>query len=250
VLRVFLEPERPGDENMRRDTELVEQQTAGTPITLRLYSWRRPTVSVGYMQKPAEILDLDACRAAGVDVVRRPTGGRAILHAEEITYALVASTGEPRFGTRLGAAHAVIGECLAAGLAELGVAAVLSGGGRDPGGALGRQPCFASTARAEIVVDGRKLVGSAQRRRAHAFLQHGSLLVGPAHERLADFLAATRGDPRLATAMRERLRRRTTTLRALLGRDPAFTELGRALVNGFCTRLGLTPIDATVHAAG
>jgi lipoate-protein ligase A len=241
VLRVQIEPALTGAACMRGDAELLEAHTDDTPVTLRLYTWIRPTVSVGFMQKPEELLDLDACSAGGIDVVRRPTGGRAILHWEEITYAVVASARDGRFGTNLASAHDVIGECLAAALGRLGIAAELSRPGRDPRRLGLRQPCFASTGRSELLVGGRKLVGSAQRRRAHAFLQHGSLLIGPAHEGLVDLLRDARRDACVAAEMQDRLRRDTTTLRALLGRDPDFAELAGALVAGFCTRLGLAP---------
>ena len=249
LLRVRLEPLLTGEACMRGDAELLEAQTDDVPVTLRLYTWIRPTVSVGFMQRPEELLDLEACRAGGIDVVRRPTGGRAILHWEEITYAVVASTHDARFGTSLASAHDVIGQCLAAALARLGIEAERSRPGRDPGRLGLRQPCFASTGRSELLVGGRKLVGSAQRRRAHAFLQHGSLLIGPAHEGLVDLLRDARRDARVAAEMRDRLRRDTTTLRALLGRDPDFLELAEVLVAGFCTRLPLAPAHIAPAAA-
>ncbi|MFQ5599538.1 MAG: biotin/lipoate A/B protein ligase family protein [Candidatus Krumholzibacteriia bacterium] len=247
VLRVLLEPGLTGAENMRRDTGLLEAQDEESPPALRLYTWEPAAISLGFMQRAEELVDLDACRAAGIDVVRRPTGGRTILHWEEITYAVVASTRDARFGAHLGAAHAVIGECLAAGLAHLGIATELSRPLRDPQRRLLRQPCFVSAGRSELLVGGRKLLGSAQRRRAQAFLQHGSLLVGSAHVRLVEFLLDTRGDPRLAATMQRRLGRDTTTLGDLLGRRPAFEELTTALVRGFSERLGLVPelVDRT-----
>lgn len=243
-----LEPQCCGAENMRRDAALLATAPPGA-VVLRLYTWSPPAVSIGYMQRAAALLDLGACRAAGVDVVQRPTGGRAVLHWEEITYALVASVHDPRFGATLGDAHTVIGDCLAAGLARLGVHAQLSRPDADRSRQLLQRPCFVSSGRAEVLVDGRKLVGSAQRRTATAFLQHGSLLVGPAHEGLADFLLETRGDPARATAVRAQLRRSTTTLATLLGRPPDFEPLAAALMHGFCTRLGLEPVVHRPHRA-
>lgn len=234
-----------GATHMRRDAELLQGQRHDGDPTLRLYTWSPPAVSLGHMQRAEELLDLEACRAAGVDVVRRPTGGRAILHWEEITYALVASTGDARFGSNLAGAHAVVGECLAAGLRRLGVDSELSRPALDPERRLARQPCFASPGRAELLVGGRKLLGSAQRRTARAFLQHGSLLVGRAHERLVDLLLEARRDPRAAAQMRARLQRDAVTLRELLGEEPNFEILAAALVHGFSARLGLEPALAT-----
>lgn len=236
ALRVLLEPELPGAENMRRDTALWEECHDTEAVTLRLYTWRRPTISVGWMQDPAALLNLRACREAGVDVVRRPTGGRAILHADEITYAVVAPVGDVRFGDGVAASHARIATCLAAGLAILGVRTQVSRPTPDPERRMLRQPCFTSSGRAELLVGGRKLVGSAQRRGERAFLQHGSLLVDNGHQRLVDFLLDCR-DERARTVMRSALRRGTTTLREQLGYVPSFDELAAALAGGFTSRL-------------
>ena len=198
TLHVRFEPCLDGATHMRRDAELLAAQAPGQAPVLRLYTWSPPAVSLGHMQSPVSLLDLAACQAAGVDVVVRPTGGRAILHWEEVTYAIVASSDDTRFGTDLPTCHATIGRCLAAGLGALGIAAELSRPALDPERHLLRQPCFVSPGRAELLVGGRKLLGSAQRRTATAFLQHGSLLVGPAHERLVELLADTRADAALA----------------------------------------------------
>lgn len=244
TLRVHLEPEQSGDENMRRDAALLAAAAEDATVVLRLYTWNPPAVSLGHMQRAAEVLDLAACRATGVDVVRRPTGGRAVLHWQELTYAVVASVRDRRFGTTLGSAHAVIGDCLAAALARFGVRVQLSRPEAERSPRRPERPCFLSSGRAEVLVDGRKLVGSAQRRTAAAFLQHGSLLLGPAHEGLADLLLDTRGQPQRAAALRARLRAATTTLATLLGTPPDIDSLAAAFVHGFCTRLDL---DAEVQ---
>jgi len=236
--QVLVEPDLVGLENMRRDAALLDACHAESPVTLRLYSWSQPTISVGWMQDPSALLDLVACSNAGVDWVRRPTGGRAILHADEITYAVIAPRSDRRFGKTVAESHAVIGECLARGLAALGVHTELSRPTLDRSRQLVRQPCFASNGRAELLADGRKLVGSAQRRGEWAFLQHGSLLIDRGHERLVDFLIDTARDKRTARVMRRSLRDGTTTLREQLGRTPGFQELAEALIHGFASRLG------------
>jgi lipoate-protein ligase A len=241
MLHVLLEPDRNGAHHMQRDAELLQAQAAGAGPTLCLYTWSPPCISLGHMQSAESLLDLEACRAAGIDVVRRPTGGRAILHWQEITYAVVAGNDQARFGAGLAGSHATIGACLAAGLGALGVEVQLSRPALDPERRLLRQPCFASPGRAELLVDGRKLLGSAQRRTANAFLQHGSLLLGPAHERLIDLLLDARRDSELAGAMRARLHRDTVTLVELLGHEPSFDTLATALVHGFTAHLGLEP---------
>jgi lipoate-protein ligase A len=238
-LRLFLEPDTCGSENMRRDTSLLESCSDDTPVTLRLYTWSRPTISVGWMQDPAALLDLSACRDAGVDVVRRPTGGRAILHAQEITYAVAASLEDERFGSSVRESHAVIGACLAEALARLGVRTEVSRPTPDRERRMLRQPCFTSSGRHELLVCGRKLVGSAQRRSQRAFLQHGSLLIDRGHEQLVDFLLDAARDTCAARKLRRALRDATTTLRDELGRTPAFHELASVLAGAFASRLDL-----------
>jgi len=250
-LDVVIEPELDGAAHMARDASLLDAHGHDQPPVLRLYSWSPPAVSLGFMQRAADVLDLEACRDAGIDVVQRPTGGRAVLHWEEITYAIVAGTGDARFGTNLASAHARIGACLAAGLRELGIETSLSRPALDPERRLLRQPCFVSPGRAELLVHGRKLLGSAQRRTRCAFLQHGSLLIGPAHEQLVDLVHETRHDPGLAATLRARLQQETITLETLLGRKPDFAPLAAALVHGFATELGMEPRYRTkAEAAG
>ena len=146
----------------------------------------------------------------------RPTGGRAILHDDEWTYSLAAGLADPDWGGGLERAYAAVSRLLAASLTRLGVPARLARGavrgGLEPRSAGGAAPpCFASTARHEIVLDGRKLVGSAQRRTGRALLQQGSVLLGPGHLRLADFLAAPPGT-------RERVREELDRASAHAGR--------------------------------
>jgi lipoyl(octanoyl) transferase len=181
-------------ENMRRDAALLEAAAAGADPVLRLFNFVPPGITLGHAQDPARELDLDRCRAAGIPWAVRPTGGRAIYHDEEWTYSLAAPLADSSWGGGLEAAYRRVSGLLVASLARLGVPAALAPGTARgdlaPRSARGpAEPCFASTARHEIVLEGRKLVGSAQRRTARALLQQGSLLLGSAHLRLADFLA-------------------------------------------------------------
>lgn len=159
---------------MAVDAALVDSVRAGAAPALRFYRWDPPCLSLGRNQPAAGRYDLDALRAAGVEVVRRPTGGRAVLHHHELTYSVVAPEGVlggPR------ASYAAINRALVAGLRRLGVAARLQPrtGRRAPAPSLA--PCFDEPAEGEVVAGGRKLVGSAQLREAGVVLQHGSLLL-------------------------------------------------------------------------
>ena len=186
-------------ENMRRDASLLDAAGAGADPVLRLFTFAPPGITLGRAQDPGRELDLARCRAAGVPWAVRPTGGRAIFHAEEWTYSLAAVLGDRRWGGGLEEAYRAVSRLLVGALRRLGVPAELA-----PGAARGSlaprarsgaaAPCFASTARHEIVIAGRKLVGSAQRRTSRALLQQGSVLLGPAHERLAEFLAIPEGE--------------------------------------------------------
>ena len=240
LLQIEREPGRDGAFHMRRDAELLADAARHATATLRLYTWSPPCISLGYMQQAADLLDLGACNDAGIDVVRRPTGGRAVLHWEEITYAFAAPVDATRFGATLVETQHLIGRCLAAGLRRLGVETALSRPALDPERRMLRAPCFASPGRAELMVHGRKLVGSAQRRTDRAFLQHGSLLVGPAHARVMEFLLH-RESLSLATA-RRRLERDSIDLAEVLGKTPDFDPLADALTAGFVATLGLEPV--------
>jgi len=139
---------------------------------LRLYRWERPTLSLG-RNEPAAAYPLDAIRKKGMDVVRRPTGGRAVLHDGELTYAVVAPLGAwggPR------AAYQAINEALAAALRSLGAPVQLAPEASGPL-APDAGPCFQVPAAGEVVAAGRKLAGSAQARIGSALLQHGSILL-------------------------------------------------------------------------
>jgi lipoate-protein ligase A len=183
------------NENMRRDRALWERAERGGPgehfePVLRLFAFQPAGITLGHAQRPADELDLERCAADRVIWAVRPTGGRAIFHAEEWTYALVARLDDPDWGGSPRAVYERVGRLLRDSLKALGVDAALARGGapgapRALGGAA--RPCFASTARLELVRDGRKLAGSAQRRGARALIQQGSVLLSDGHLRLVDY---------------------------------------------------------------
>ncbi|UCF37316.1 MAG: lipoate--protein ligase family protein [Acidobacteriota bacterium] len=165
---------------MRTDWELLlEAENSDTPLTVvRFYRWERPTVSLGKHQIPERSIDFLFCQDSRIPVIHRPTGGRAVLHADELTYA-VASNDSSLFGTLdIRGTYQQIGETLQAGLERIGAETVLSRGKTDPGlerNALQSSPCFSTASRSELTATGRKIAGSAQRRLRKSFLQHGSI---------------------------------------------------------------------------
>jgi len=220
--------------NMDYDEHLAHAvQNGAQPPTLRVYGWEPAAISLGHHQAITDI-DETACRARGIDIVRRATGGRAILHASEVTYSIAMLSGE----RSINEIYSAISRALACGLQLLG-ASVEFAATQPEFAALYKQasaiPCFASSARHEIQFDGKKLVGSAQRRYASAVqaevvLQHGSILTGDEHEQLIDVLAITETQ---RAAMRAGIREKTTTLEAILGRRVGLDEAAAALRRGF-----------------
>ncbi len=189
---------RSGAANMALDAATLAAVEAGeAPPTLRLYGFEPPALSLGYGQ-PDDDVDREACRRLGIDVVRRPTGGRAVLHEHEFTYALVVPIADPRFPPTVAGSYQVVAEALREALAALGARGVELATRRAA--AAGGPVCFAAPARAELLVGGRKVAGSAQRRGRRAFLQHGSILLDPDPARLAACLRGAEPD-RLAAAM-------------------------------------------------
>ena len=198
-----------GATNMAVDAALLEAVRDGAPAALRLYRWDPPTLSFGRNQPAAGLYDEAAARDRGIAFVRRPTGGQAVLHADELTYAVVAPVadiGRPR------EAYRRINEALVAGLGRLGVAAEVAGGtrtGPDTHACAGEnraggshthahthrgavdwaKACFRDPAEGEGVVVGRKLVGSAQRCEGRVILQHGSILVSGSQAAAEELLA-------------------------------------------------------------
>jgi lipoate-protein ligase A len=199
------------------------------PPTLRLYTWDPPTVSVGYAQALGGEVDLEACRRLGFGVVRRMTGGRAVLHQHELTYAIAFPEGLLGPGG-IQEDYRRISQGLIAGLRRLGVAADLSRGSVGRGAVSG--VCFLSSSRFELSVAGRKLVGSAQRRLRGAVLQHGSLLLDLDRVAWEATLPALRHPTASAWAGS------VTTVAALLGTRPPLAGVAAALREGFEEALG------------
>ena len=167
--RLILDDDLPGHENMARDSSILQalEDGSGTP-TLRIYGWNAPTISIGYLQGPAPFLGL------GLPVVRRITGGRAVVHSSEVTYSVTGLMDSPLFSGGIMAAYCVISACIISALNDAGVDATYSRGSTSGDRS---EACFHTPSRYEVLINGRKLVGSAQRRLKRAFIQHGSILM-------------------------------------------------------------------------
>ncbi len=218
--------------NMAADLYLLSLcEESATAVAVRIYSWEKPSITLGIRENPGETLDLNALAADGVEWIRRPTGGRSVLHDHDITYSCVFSAGIKEMGTTLMETYGVISTCLMDGLRKAGIHCRAHDSPLDSysSRSSARLPCFLSPNRHEIMADGKKLLGSAQKRSAKAVLQHGSIPLTPAFRSLPDYLLAS-------AAQREEQKRlllaKTTSVSEVL---PAFdaASLTQRLITGF-----------------
>ena len=180
--RLVIDPDLAGEENMARDAALLRAlEESGQPgSVLRFYRWREPTLSLGNKQRAHLAADLEFCRRHGVRVVRRPTGGGAVLHHLELTYSVVSNDRHFFPANSILETYLLVSRALCRGLALIGLIARIVE--RGPQGKVRPDnyirkpvPCFSSASHFELVVGERKLIGSAQKRLKQTFLQHGSI---------------------------------------------------------------------------
>lgn len=192
--RLYVDSPMGASHNMARDELLLlEAAETGLPA-VRLYCWEHLVLSVGRAQKAGAEIDLAACEARGVPLVRRATGGRAVLHGNDLTYAVAAPTTLPRFRGGIMPVYREVSQVLQAFFAQLGLPTqVKAYSGRERAQQASAN-CFATPSAFEIIIEGRKLVGSAQRLLPGAFLQHGSIPLTPQRELLASLFHDTTPD--------------------------------------------------------
>lgn len=214
--RLLSVPPRNGAENMARDLALMGRARETGEIVFSVYGWTRPTLSLGRNQRAKGCYDLERMRAMGVDTVRRPTGGRALMHHREVTYSVTAPLDR---SDSLRDSYDRINHILLSALKQLGVPAAVADP-PTPSSPPTDVPCFAEPARGELISDGRKLVGSAQWRDDGALLQHGSILIEDDQSLISDFsIGPHEREPVPIPA----------TLAGALGRAPELSEVSRAL---------------------
>lgn len=239
--------------NMAVDAALLASVRAGAAPVLRFYRWSPACLSFGRNQPARGRYDTAAAAARGIAFVRRPTGGQAVLHDDELTYAVVAPVsviGRPRVAYRR------INEALVVGLRSIGVAAAVAGPSpasapAEAGGQPGRRSvtewdraCFRRPESGELVASGRKLVGSAQRAEGRVILQHGSLLLGGS-QAVAEELLLGMGEATSDGGRDEGW----TTLTAEVGCRPDVEALASALARGFEVSLGISLAPSTPSAS-
>ncbi|RUA17665.1 MAG: hypothetical protein DSY55_01725 [Clostridia bacterium] len=227
--RLVLTDAATGPWNMAVDEAIATLSARGdVPPTLRFYQWRPPTVSLGRHQS-IDDLDLARVQARGWGIVRRPTGGRAILHTDELTYSIAGPVDEPRLRGPILDVYNRISHGLLTGLRRLGVDAFKAPADKRAGQEASAA-CFEVPSAYEISVGSHKLIGSAQRRARGFILQHGSLPLYGDITRLVEVMAFEDEDQR--DLFRVHLAERATTLAAVLEREVSFWEAAGVLLDG------------------
>jgi len=239
--RLLIDGVADGATNMAIDEAIAEATVAGYALpTLRFYGWQSPCLSLGRNQPFVEA-DATRCAARAYDIVRRPTGGRAILHSDELTYSVAGPANEPRLNGGVLEVYHRLSAGLLDGLRRLGMGIeAQETPAENRAGADISAACFDVPSAHEITVRGRKLVGSAQCRRAGCVLQHGSLPLRGDVARIVDCLAFA--DEAEREALRDTLRQRAITVAEVLGQEVSFSAAASALAEGFAAALCLTLI--------
>ena len=234
--QLLITPPARGAWNMAVDESILEHIGRGKSFsTLRLYSWEPPCLSLGRAQPFADV-DVHRLNQRGWDVVRRPTGGRAILHTDELTYSIIAPTDEPRIAGSILESYNRLARALLQAVKSLGLPVeIKEDSGVHP--EMSNPVCFEVPSAYEITVHGKKLIGSAQARRKEGVLQHGSLPLTGDLARITQALVFTDKSARQDAA--ERLLARATTVESILGREVLWNDAAQAFIRAFEATLNL-----------
>ncbi len=243
--RLIKDTYHTGFMNMAIDEAIMIAHREGlVPPTIRFYQWSPPAVSLGYFQDLKKEIDVDSCRNLGIDIVRRPTGGKAVLHDKELTYSFTIRENHPLVNNSILETYKKISGGIIKGLFYLGVTAdlvPLREKSKIHHSDL-KSICFSVPSQYEVQVEGKKIVGSAQVRKREIVLQHGSLLI----ELEKDKLFSVFNFP--STQIRERLKTKfnATSLEEILKRKITFSELSAILPRGFEKEFGVKLLEGQI----
>ena len=202
-----------------------------SPNTIRIYDWDPPTVSFGYHQKINEQINLKKICESDFGLVRRPTGGRAVLHFDEVTYAVIAEN-KGQFSGSILEVYKEIAKPLLKSLNDVGINAEITDSLTDNNKIMKwKDPCFSSSSKYEININGKKIIGSAQVRSNNAFLQHGSILLNHNQEKMADLLPISAENKR--RIMKKFLAKKTVSINQLLDKNISFWKFAEILKKNF-----------------
>ncbi len=234
--RLLITPPLDGASNMALDEAILHALADGSgQPTLRFYQWQPPCLSLGFGQRYREV-DEAACQKFAYTWLRRPTGGRAILHTDELTYSIVVPQDDPRVAGDLIHSYRNLSRGLLLGLQNLGAVAVQADKSRQENKQQG-VACFDRPSHYEVTLNGKKLVGSAQLRRRGTVLQHGTLPLRGDITRIFDVLHLSEAEKSIA---RQALPAQATTLEAEIKQPVSFEQAAEALADGFAQTLNLT----------
>ena len=234
--RLITTPPARGAWNMAVDEAILEHTGRGEVLpTLRLFAWEPPCLSLGRAQ-PFTDVDTERLQARGWDVVRRMTGGRAILHTDELTYSVTGPADEPHLAGSVLESYNRLAKALLAAVHDLGLLVEMKEDRVETNG-VPNPVCFEVPSTYEITVGGKKLIGSAQARRKDGVLQHGSLPLTGDLTRICQALVFP--DETAREIAMQRLLARATTVESVLGQEVAWETAGQAFVRAFEAQLGL-----------
>ena len=226
---------------MAVDEAILESVSVNLSLPcLRLYAWEPACISIGYAQLSSDV-DLDRLAGYGWEWVRRPTGGRAILHTDELTYSVIAPQGEPRLAGSVLESYQRLSMALLAALHILNIPAIAHPIRMAPNSQVNDPVCFEVPSNYEIVVGDKKLVGSAQARRKEGVLQHGTLPLWGDLTRITQVLKYHNQDERVKAG--ERLLGHATTVEAALGQPISWSAAAQAFIQGFQSELNLEFVE-------
>ncbi len=234
--RLLITPPARGAWNMAVDEAVLGTAGRGLSLpTLRLYAWNPPCLSLGYAQ-PFSDVDMERLNARGWDVVRRATGGRAILHTDELTYSVTAPLDHPLMQGTILESYQRLAKALVAGVRSLGILVEMAEHAPAIGASKG-PVCFEAPSAYEIVSGGKKLIGSAQARKQEGVLQHGTFPLAGDLTRITQALFFSDEQARVAAG--DKLLKRATTAESVLGREIAWETAAQATAESFQRELGI-----------
>ncbi|WP_110927125.1 lipoate--protein ligase family protein [Bacillus massiliglaciei] len=223
--------------NMALDETLLDWHSRGLiPPVLRFYGWEPAGLSLGKFQKTAGRIDIEAVKEKGFEIVRRPTGGLAVLHDDELTYSIIVSENHEKIPHSVVEAYRVLSQGILAGYRNLGIEADLALPDQ-PVGRTGTAVCFEEASWYELEIAGRKAAGSAQNRQKGVVLQHGSIPLTMDTDLLYDLFIFPN------EAVKERAKRgfkdKAVSIQDVLDREVTMDELKKAFHDGFEQGLGI-----------
>lgn len=235
--------------NMALDEALLDWHSEGEiPPIIRFYGWNPPTLSIGYFQKVEKEIDMEAVKEHGLGFVRRPTGGRGVLHEHELTYSVIVSEDYPEMPKTVTEAYRVISEGILKGFHHLGLEAYFAvpqtpaerDSLKNPRSAV----CFDAPSWYELVVEGRKVAGSAQTRQKGVILQHGSILLDLDEDKLFSLFKYT--NERVKERMQKAFKNKAVAINEISPRKITIEEAKKAFQVGFQEGLNIDLVPYTL----